>query len=66
MLKEQERDRGARELGGNHRNGTAALKGEEGREKKAGGRRAGRGALTWHDGTESDSRPHLLPQMEQW
>lgn len=31
----------------------------------AGGRRAGKGELTWRDGTESDSRPHLLPQMEQ-
>lgn len=61
------RDRGARELGGNHRNCTAALRGEERvEERKAGGRRAGRGELTWHDGTESDSRPHLLPQMEQW
>lgn len=70
--REGERDRGARELGGNHRNYTAAaaaaaLKGEERREeRKAGGRQAGRGELTWHDGTESDSRPHLLPQMEQW
>lgn len=62
-----ERDGGARELGGNHRNCTAALRGKERVEKrKAGGRRAGRGELTWRDGTESDSRPHLLPQMEQW
>lgn len=31
-----ERDRGARESGGNHRNCTAALKGEEGREERRG------------------------------
>lgn len=61
VLKEQRR--AVKNLGGKC---TAAVKEEERAEtSKAGGRRAGRGELTWHGGSESDSRPHLLPQMEQ-
>lgn len=65
VLKEQERV--GKKLGGNHRHYRAAAARTEERveERKAGGRRAGKGELTWRDGTESDSRPHLLPQMEQ-
>lgn len=37
--------------------------GEESRRQT--GRQRKAPVLTWRDGTESDSRPHLLPEMEQ-
>lgn len=63
MLKEEERV--GKKLGGNHRHYRGVRIEERVEERKAGGRRAGRGELTWRDGTKSDSRPHLLPQKEQ-
>lgn len=57
----------------------AGKKLEEGADTTEGGRKGGgegsrrqtgwqrrASVLTWRDGSESDSRPHLLPETEQW
>lgn len=52
-----------------HRHYRAAARAEEresgGEERKARGWQRRAPVLTCRDGTESDSRPHLLPQTEQ-
>lgn len=69
MLEERERER-EEEVGRSCRHPREAVSesvrkggGEESRRQTGWQRRAP--MLTWRDGTESDSRPHLLPETEQ-